>query len=179
MGAMKSELRASILILLSSTFATGAASLVAAQESVEPADAARPTDATVSAEITAAELMAHVKALAADGLAGRPMGSPESLEAAEICAASLQLAGLRPGAEDGSFLQRITFERVAHEGIPELTCTLADGSEQVLFNGEQFTFTLAGGHEDTDALRCVTVAEESELPAEANAGVALVLNIDS
>ena len=176
MGGMKSELRASILILLSSTFATGAGSLVAAQESAEPADVARPTDATVSAEITAAELMAHVKALAADGLAGRPMGSPESLEAAEICAASLQLAGLRPGAEDGSFLQRITFERVVHEGVPELTCTLADGSEQVLYNGEQFTFTLAGGHEDTDALRCVTVAEESELPAEADAGVALVLN---
>ena len=69
MGGMKSELRASILILLSSTFATGAGSLVAAQESAEPADVARPTDATVSAEITAAELMAHVKALAADGLA--------------------------------------------------------------------------------------------------------------
>ncbi|MEC8511015.1 MAG: M20/M25/M40 family metallo-hydrolase [Planctomycetota bacterium] len=168
--------RAVILIPLATVVAVSFASPARVQEPAGPADAAPPTDVTVSAEITAAELMAHVKALAADALAGRPMGSTESLQAAEICAASLQLAGLQPGADDGSFLQRITFERVVHEGVPELVCTLADGSETVLFNGEQFTFTMAGRHEDTGALRCVTVGEESGLPAEADVGVALVLN---
>ena len=176
MVTMKADLSAAILFPLATAVALCAASPAPAQEAAEPASEVQPTDALVSAEITAAELTAHVKALAADALAGRPMGAPESLEAAEICSASLRLAGLRPGAADGSFLQRIVFERVVHEGVPELAVSLADGSETVLFNGEQFTFTMAGGHEETGTLRCVTVDEESELPAEADVGVALVLN---
>ena len=102
------------------------------------------------------------------------MGSPESLEAAEICAARSGSRGSARGR--GRVLpQRIVFERVVHRGVPELA-SQGGREREVLYNGEQFTFTLAGGHEDTDALRCVTVAEESELPAEADAGVALVLN---
>lgn len=175
MGGMKLDLRAAILLPFASASVVAAATLTGGrQDGAE--DAPKPTDSTVSAAITAAELTAHVKALSADELAGRPMGSPESLRAAELCAASFERAGLAPGAKDGTFLQRITFERTIYDEAPELTCTLADGSETVLFNGEQFTFTASGAPADSGELRCVTVNEEADLPSEPDAGVALVLN---
>lgn len=131
-------------------------------------------DGTISAEITAAELRGHVQALSSDLLRGRPMGSPESMRAAEHCAAALAAMGLAPGAADGTYFQRIPFGRALFEGVPELVCTLDDGTERTLRNGEEFTFQSAALAEDTGPLRCVFVAEESDVPAEADAGVALV-----
>lgn len=133
-------------------------------------------DDTVSGAITADELRRHVQLLASDALRGRPMGSAESMLAAEYCAGRLEAAGLEPGADDGTFFQRIPFGRTVYTAPPELRLRFADGSKLDLVNGAGFTFRSSGIVSDVGGLRCVLVAAEEDVPAEADRGVALVFD---
>lgn len=174
---MKLQHRVALIAAPSLVFALAAGSAAARgpQES-EKATAAQTLalDGTASAEITAEELAAHVKGLSSDELKGRSMGTPESLRAAELCAETFERMGLEPGAEDGTYLQRIPFGRTVFESAPELVCTMASGEEVTLFNGEDFRFQSASLVRDAGPLRCVTVAEEEQIPEKADPEVALI-----
>jgi len=131
-------------------------------------------DRTVSGAITAEELRGHVQMLASDALKGRPMGSVESMIAAQYCADRLEAAGLEPGAADGTFFQRIPFGRTVYSAPPELRLRFEDGSKLDLVNGEGFTFRAGGVVSDVGGLRCVLVESEEGVPGEADRGTALV-----
>ena len=131
-------------------------------------------DRTVSGAITAEELRGHVQVLASDALKGRPMGSAESMIAAEYCADRLEAAGLEPGAADGTFFQRIPFGRTVYAAPPELRLRFEDGSKLDLVHGQGFTFRAGGVVSDAGGLRCVLVESEEDVPGDADRGVALV-----
>ena len=145
-------------------------------QDADDAPASFPGDTTVSAEVSADELRGHVQALASDAMQGRAMGSEGSHATARYLAARLEAAGYAPGAEDGSYLQRIPLQRLVYDGVPELRVKVS-GEEQVLYNGEAFTFSARGAlAEAPGPMRVVVVAEEDDVPAEASADVALVMS---
>jgi hypothetical protein len=131
-------------------------------------------DATLDVAIGPAELRAHVQALSHDLLAGRPMGSDESLVAAQYAARSLEAMGVKPGAEDGTYFQRIDLFRQVFNGPSELHLVATNGDEETVYYGEGFTFDSAAAALATETLQCVLVAEEEDVPAEADPSVALV-----
>ncbi len=134
-----------------------------------------PGDLTVSAEVGADELRGHVQALASDAMQGRAMGSEGSHATARYLAARLAAAGFEPGAGEGSFLQRIPLQRVTYSGVPELQVK-GKGLDEVLYNGESFTFTSRGAVPgEPRSFKVQVVREESDVPAEASAGLALVM----
>ena len=71
-------------------------------------------------EITRAEIEHHVRFLASDELRGRFTGTEEAARAARYLAAALRAAGVEPAGDDGTFLQRVPFERVRAKQAPEL-----------------------------------------------------------
>lgn len=134
-----------------------------------------PGDLTVSAEVRADELRGHVQALASDAMQGRAMGSEGSHATARYLADRLAAAGFEPGAGEDSFLQRIPLQRVSYSGVPELRVK-GKGLDEVLYNGESFTFAARGtvpGEARTYQVR--VVREASDVPAEASADLALVM----
>lgn len=66
---------------------------------------------TVTPEITADELRAHVKFLASDDLEGRASGTDGNRKAAAYIADQMKRYGLKPGGDNGTYYQ--TFEFVA------------------------------------------------------------------
>jgi hypothetical protein len=52
----------------------------------------------------------HVKYLASDQFKGRKSGTPEYQKAAEYVAAKMAEFGLRPGGDNGSYFQEVTFK---------------------------------------------------------------------
>ena len=131
-------------------------------------------DANFDAAIGGAELRGHVQAFSSDLLAGRPMGSDESLVAAQYAARSFEAMGVQPGGEDGTYFQRIDLFRQNFTGPSELHLVATNGDEETLYYGEGFTFDSAAAALATEDLKCVLVTEEEEVPAEADASVALV-----
>ncbi len=130
-------------------------------------------DEDVTASITADELSGHVKALSGDSLAGRPMGSDESLVAAQYCAQRLAAAGVKPGAADGTYFQPIELASVTFTAPPELKLTSSGGETATLQYGAGFSFQSAAAPVATGALRCVLVDAEDAIP-EPDRSVALV-----
>ncbi|MBL6757246.1 MAG: M28 family peptidase [Planctomycetes bacterium] len=134
-----------------------------------------PGDLTVSAEVRAAELRGHVQALASDAMQGRAMGSEGSVATARYLAARLAAAGFEPGASEDSYLQRIPLERVTYSGVPELRVQ-GKGLDEVLYNGESFTFSSRGSVPgEPRTFRVQVVREESDVPEEASGDLALVM----
>lgn len=132
-------------------------------------------DRTVSASIDAEELRGHVQALASDAMQGRAMGSEGSHVTARYLAGRLEAAGFSPGAADGTFLQPIPLERLVYDGVPELRVKRG-GREEVLYNGEAFTFAARGRMPvEPPALSVRVVREEGDVPAEADPKLALVM----
>ena len=131
-------------------------------------------DATLDVGIGAAELRGHVQAFSSDLLAGRPMGSDESLVAAQYAARALEAMGVQPGGEDGTYFQRIDLFRQVYTGPSELHVVATNGDKETLYFGEGFTFDSAAAALGTGDLTCVLVTEEEELPEEADPNVALV-----
>ncbi len=88
------------------------------------ADAQAGDRAAANARIAAplpadqAAMKAHVLFLASDAMKGREAGSPEYDIAAQYVAAQFFAAGLRPGGDDGGYLQRVPLVtyRAAGEG---------------------------------------------------------------
>ncbi len=132
-------------------------------------------DKSVSLEIGEAELRDHVKALSHDLLAGRAMGSEESMIAARYCEQQLKAMGFGPGGADESFFQLIPFGRSTYDAPPELRIVTADGESHGIYYGEHFTFQTASLPATTGPLDCLLVSEEGDIPEEANPKIALVM----
>ena len=64
------------------------------------------------ASISEADYLAKISIIAHDSMLGRANLTPELVETAEWIAAEFQRYGLKPGGDNGSFLQRYTIRRV-------------------------------------------------------------------
>ena len=102
------------------------------------------------------------------------MGSDESLVAAQYAARAFEAMGVQPGAKDGTYFQRIDLFRQVFSGPSELHLVATNGDVETLHYGEGFTFDSAAAALETGDLTCVLVAEEEDVPAEADSSVALV-----
>ncbi|HEX5581752.1 MAG TPA: M28 family metallopeptidase [Gemmatimonadaceae bacterium] len=68
--------------------------------------AAQPV-AQAAEAITAAELLAHVRALSADSMEGRAPGTPGEVKTVAYLTRQFQEAGLQPGNPDGTWVQNV------------------------------------------------------------------------
>jgi len=85
-----------------------------------------------------AAMKAHVMFLASDAMRGREAGSPEFDIAAQYVAAQFYAAGLRPGGDDGGYLQKVPLlgYKLADKG--NFVWTPAKGDPQTLMFGQDF-----------------------------------------
>ena len=85
-----------------------------------------------------AAMKAHVMFLASDALRGREAGSPEYDIAAQYVAAQFYATGLRPGGDDGGYLQKVPLVgyKLADKG--NFVWTPTKGQPQTLVFGEDF-----------------------------------------
>lgn len=127
------------------TFTAGAAIAQTVDKTppVAPAPAresAREINDRVNAPLPAdqAAMKAHVLFLASDAMKGREAGSPEFDIAAQYVAAQFYAAGLRPGGEDGGYLQKVPLlaYKLADKG--NFVWTPAVGQPQTLASGQDF-----------------------------------------
>ncbi len=117
-------------------------------QAAAPAPAAKPAPQRSAAErnaiVTAAlpedqaAMKAHVMFLASDAMAGREAGTRDYDIAAQYVAAQFYAAGLRPGGEDGGYLQKVPLVayNVADKG--SALWTPKGGQPQELVFGEDF-----------------------------------------
>jgi len=101
-----------------------------------PARAGDPTP-----EITAEELLAHVRYLADDSLEGRAAGSPGAIAASEYIAAEFDRLDLEAVGDQGTYFQRFTVPR-AQEATPETTLAIKAGSSRLAFDFQDEIFPL-------------------------------------
>ena len=103
-------------------------------------ESAASTNARVMAPLPAdqAAMKAHVMFLASDAMRGREAGSPEFDIAAQYVAAQFYAAGLRPGGDEGGYLQKVPLlgYKLADKG--NFVWTRAKGAPQMLVFGEDF-----------------------------------------
>lgn len=76
-------------------------------------------------------IRAHVKYLASDLLEGRGVGQRGGQLAENYIAAAFQSAGLKPGAADGTYLQKVPFKLVTTTPDPTLTFTHGGKTESL------------------------------------------------
>lgn len=126
--------------------------------------------------IDAAGLQEIVQFLASDELRGRATGTPENEVAAEYLAAALKERGLLPGAGE-SFLQAVALQRIGSLEAPELVTSVGDQESISWPAGEAFDAIHPAA--STGALRVLTIEKLSDLPEEADEGVALFLSSSS
>ncbi|QDZ08953.1 M28 family peptidase [Sphingomonas panacisoli] len=104
-------------------------------------ESAASVNARVMAPLPAdqAAMKAHVMFLASDAMRGREAGSHEFDIAAQYVAAQFYAAGLRPGGEDGGYLQRVPLVgyKLADKG--SFVWTPGKGTPQTLVFGEDFS----------------------------------------
>jgi Zn-dependent M28 family amino/carboxypeptidase len=106
--------------------------------------APKPSPAELNARLAAplpadqAAMKAHVLFLASDAMKGREAGSPEFDIAAQYVAAQFYAAGLKPGGDDGSYLQKVplTSYKLADKGSASWTPT--SGAAQPLVFGQDY-----------------------------------------
>ena len=109
----------------------------------EPEVELSPVEAVISpaagAEtITADEMMAHISFLASDELGGRDTPSPGLEQAAVYLEEAFRSAGLEPAGDDGSFVQRWTFEQTSLRA-EEVTVEVSAGeSTEMLVHAVDF-----------------------------------------
>ena len=85
-----------------------------------------------------AAIKAHVMFLASDAMRGREAGSPEFDIAAQYVASRFFAAGLKPGGDDGEYLQHVPLVTYKAAGQGDFVWTGADGAPQTLVFGEDF-----------------------------------------
>lgn len=114
-----------------------------AQAAVAEPAAAKPDPAALNAKLAAplpadqAAMKAHVLFLASDAMKGREAGSPEFDIAAQYVAAQFYAAGLRPGGDQGGYLQHVPL--VSFKAADEGSFVLARGGRpQTLAFGEDY-----------------------------------------
>ena len=110
--------------------ALGAAAAVAACSAADENDAAAsfPDSAATAAPIATAaqsidttELLAHVRALAADSMEGRAPGTPGEEKTVAYLTRQFQALGLKPGNPDGTWVQNV--DLIGYTSRPTLTLT--------------------------------------------------------
>ena len=85
-----------------------------------------------------AAMKAHVMFLASDAMRGREAGSPEFDIAAQYVASRFEAAGLKPGNDDGGYLQHVPLVTYRAAGQGDFVWTPARGTPQPLVFGEDF-----------------------------------------
>jgi len=123
--------------------------------------------------IDAAGLRETVKFLASDELLGRSTGTPENELAARFLAERFDEIGLKPAVGE-SYLQPVPLRHVGEERAAELDVYPSVEDFGKHLQGEWFD--PIGAAASTDKLRVLMVEEIEDLPAEADAGVALFLS---
>jgi len=116
------------------------------QASATPAPP-KPDAAAVNALLAAplpadqAAMKAHVLFLASDAMKGREAGSPEYDIAAQYVAAQFYAAGLKPGGDEGGYLQKVPLVSYKPAGKGEIAWTPTGGTAQPLVFGEDYVPT--------------------------------------
>ncbi len=82
-----------------------------------------PVPAAAMAAIDTAELMRHIRVLAADSLLGRQPGSPGEDKTVAYLEGQFKALGLAPGNTDGSYIQRVPLVGMTVNNAPSLTLT--------------------------------------------------------
>ncbi len=115
-----------------------AASPTPAQTAAQRSPAERNAVVTAPLPEDQAAMKAHVMFLASDAMAGREAGTRDYDIAAQYVAAQFYAAGLRPGGDNGGYLQRVPLVayNVADKG--SALWTPAGGQPQELVFGEDF-----------------------------------------
>lgn len=144
-----------------------------------PAAASAPVRLLVEprAEITRAELEAHVGFLASDELAGRFTGSPGADRAARYIALVLERQGIEPAGDAGSFLQAVPMWRARPAAIPELSFGTRSGETLTAVYGRDFDSS-----EDDLALASAPVIvakSEADIPRDPDHRSALFVDAPS
>jgi hypothetical protein len=104
----------------------------------------RPSAAAINAKVTAplpadqAAIKAHVMFLASDAMKGREAGSPEFDIAANYVAAQFYAAGLKPGGDEGGYLQRVPMVTYKAADKGAMVWTPKGGTAQPLVFGEDY-----------------------------------------
>jgi len=124
--------------------------------------------------VTREALAHHVGFLASDELRGRAAGTPESLRSSAYLARALARAGVKPAGEEGYF-QPIPLVVTEYTAAPELKV----GDRVLADYGASFSLRVFGDPKDTGPLRALVVRGKDELPANPDAGVALVMEASS
>src|ERR1700716_3125105 len=77
--------------------------------------AAPAAERAAAAQVTAAEISAHIRSLSDDLLEGRKPGSAGDEIAIRYLASQLEALGLKPGADNGTFFQPVPLVELAAE----------------------------------------------------------------
>ena len=103
-------------------------------------ESARSINERVNALLPAdqAAMKVHVMFLASDAMRGREAGSPEFDIAAQYVAAQFYAAGLRPGGDDGGYLQKVPLIGVKLADKGNFVWTPPGGQPQTLVFGQDF-----------------------------------------
>ncbi len=96
-----------------------------------------------------AAMKAHVLFLASDAMKGREAGSPEFDIAAQYVAAQFYAAGLRPGGDDGGYLQKVPLVSYKAADKGSFAWTPSGGAAQALVFGEDYVPGANGAKADT------------------------------
>ncbi|MFC1531095.1 hypothetical protein ACFL5T_02475 [Gemmatimonadota bacterium] len=102
--------------------------------------------ATGAGTITADQMLAHISFLASDELEGRDTPSPGLEKAAVYLQDAFRAAGLEPAGDEGSYLQRWTFEKTSLRSSDAVVAYTADGGTVELEHAVDF-FVLPSSEE--------------------------------
>jgi len=94
--------------------------------------------AVAEASITSERIREHIEYLASDEMLGRDTPSPELERAAEYLAEHFGGMGLEPAGDDGSFIQRWPFQRLAFQSDESLAYMQANGDRRDWRYGNEY-----------------------------------------
>ncbi len=133
---------------------TSALAQTAPQAAPAPAPVTAPNTAELNAKLAAplpanqAAMKAHVLFLASDAMKGREAGSPEFDIAAQYVAAQFYAAGLRPGGDQGGYLQTVPLVSYKAASKGDFIWT-GRGPAQPLVFGEDYVPAANGAKAET------------------------------
>ncbi|RYF54466.1 MAG: M28 family peptidase, partial [Cytophagaceae bacterium] len=135
-------------LLGATAFAFVSAGTPGIAQQTRPGKRAAATTTTVAAlpeaQLTRAELEAHLRFIASDELQGRRTGSPGNMVAARYIAEQFRQIGLKPVAENNSYYQTVTLQRTQATS----SGTIRFGADS-LSVGKQFVVVAGGAANQT------------------------------
>ncbi len=117
---------------------------------------------------------AHEMFLASDAMRGRGSATPDELIAATYVASQFERFGLKPGAPDGSFIQRVELVQPVMEG--KATLTAQSSGFTALEQGKDFILSRTEGQSFSGPL--VKVTTENASTAQFQPGSVVLLGAD-